>query len=83
MPGVVAALLWGFLYVPATSPVLQRLTRPASLSTRSPAADVLFAIANIALWGFAGYNMVILIAALNAIPSELYEAARMDGASAW
>lgn len=83
VPGVVATLLWGFLYIPATSPVLQLLSSLGIDADPLSSGSVLFAIANIALWGFAGYNMVILIAALNAIPSELYEAARMDGASAW
>ena len=83
VPGVVATLLWGFLYIPATSPILQVLSSVGVQVNPLASGNVLFAIANIALWGFAGYNMVILIAALNAIPSELYEAARMDGASAW
>ena len=34
----------------------------------------------LAVWKNFGYNMVILLAALQAIPRELYEAARMDGA---
>ena len=83
VPGVVAAILWGFLYVPATSPLLQVLSQFGIVIQPLASDNVLFAIANIALWGFAGYNMFILIAALNAIPSELYEAARIDGASAW
>ena len=32
-------------------------------------------------WEFVGYNMIIMYAALRSIPSELYEAARVDGAS--
>lgn len=83
VPGVVATLLWGFLYVPATSPVLQLLSSAGIGVDPLSSGNVLFSIANIALWGFAGYNMVILMAALNAIPSELYEAARVDGASGW
>lgn len=83
VPGVIATLLWGFLYIPATSPVLQALSGVGIEVNPLSSANVLFAIANIALWGFAGYNMVILMAALNAIPSELYEAARVDGASVW
>ena len=41
-------------------------------------ALVLFAV-----WKNFGYNMIILLAGLQAIPQELYEAARIDGASAW
>jgi multiple sugar transport system permease protein len=41
------------------------------------------AIILFAVWKNFGYNMIIMLAGLQAIPSELYEAARMDGASAW
>ncbi|WP_062014916.1 carbohydrate ABC transporter permease [Aureimonas sp. AU4] len=34
-------------------------------------------------WRWTGYNAIILLAGLQSIPKELYEAARMDGASAW
>ena len=35
------------------------------------------------LWRFAGFNMLILLTGLHAIPPELYEAAQVDGASRW
>jgi multiple sugar transport system permease protein len=41
------------------------------------------AIILFAVWKNFGYNMIILLAGLQAIPIELYEAARIDGASAW
>jgi multiple sugar transport system permease protein len=41
------------------------------------------AIIVFAVWKGFGANMIIFIAALQAIPDELYEAARMDGASRW
>ncbi|HEY2818248.1 MAG TPA: sugar ABC transporter permease [Casimicrobiaceae bacterium] len=40
------------------------------------------AIILFAIWKSFGYNMVILLAGLQGIPQELYEAARMDGATA-
>ena len=43
---------------------------------------MLFSLANVATWTYTGYNMIILYAALRAIPSELYEAAAVDGAGA-
>lgn len=36
-----------------------------------------------AVWKNFGYNMVILLAGLQAIPQDLYEAARIDGANRW
>jgi multiple sugar transport system permease protein len=41
------------------------------------------AIIVFAVWKNFGYNMIILLAGLRAIPGELYEAARIDGASIW
>jgi len=41
------------------------------------------AIIIFAVWKNFGYNMIILLAGLQGIPQELYEAARIDGASVW
>jgi multiple sugar transport system permease protein len=41
------------------------------------------AIVIMAVWKNFGYNMIILLAALQSIPEDLYEAARIDGASFW
>lgn len=43
-----------------------------------------FAVVVIAItWKWAGYNALILLAGLQSIPSELYEAAEIDGANGW
>ncbi|MCU6453768.1 sugar ABC transporter permease [Sphingomonas sp. A2-49] len=34
-------------------------------------------------WKIFGYNMIVFIAALSAVPADLMEAARLDGASRW
>nr|WP_203758095.1 sugar ABC transporter permease [Cellulomonas chitinilytica] len=82
VPAVIASLLWGFLYLPGVSPfyyVFEKLgwDVPDILS----AQWVVFAIANIGLWGGVGFNMLVIYTSLKSIPSELYEAARLDGAS--
>ncbi len=41
------------------------------------------AIIVFAVWKNFGYNMIIFLAGLQAIPEDLYEAARIDGASTW
>lgn len=41
------------------------------------------AIILFAVWKNFGYNMIIFLAGLQSIPEELYEAARIDGASLW
>jgi multiple sugar transport system permease protein len=82
VPGVVAALMWGFMYLPSTSP-FSYVTRSLGLGTipfLEP--DGLYgSIANITIWGGVGFNMLVIYTALRSIPSELLEAARIDGAS--
>jgi multiple sugar transport system permease protein len=41
------------------------------------------AIVLLSVWKNFGYNMIILLAGLSAIPADLYEAARLDGAGRW
>jgi multiple sugar transport system permease protein len=82
VPSVVAALVWGYLYGPAFGPAHQlaqalHLPSPAFLSARG----VLPSLANIVTWEFTGYNMIVLYAALQAVPHEAEEAAAVDGAT--
>jgi len=44
---------------------------------------VLLSIGNIVTWEFVGYNMLIFYAALRVIPTDIYEAASLDGAGSW
>lgn len=46
-------------------------------------ALVIPALAMVGIWGRFGYDLLILLAGLLAIPKEYYEAAVMDGASKW
>lgn len=39
-----------------------------------------FSLASIGMWRFMGYNMVIYLGAMQSIPSDMYEAAKIDGA---
>lgn len=41
------------------------------------------AIALVTIWQFTGWNVILLSAGLQAIPQEIYEAARIDGANSW
>jgi multiple sugar transport system permease protein len=82
VPSVVAALMWGYLYGPDFGPFAQLgealgVPVPQFLSS----GTVLFSIVNIVNWEFIGYNMIIIYAGLRAVPTEHYEAARVDGAS--
>jgi alpha-1,4-digalacturonate transport system permease protein len=42
-----------------------------------------FWVVGISVWAFMGFYTLILLAGLQAIPAELYEAAQLDGAGAW
>jgi len=84
VPAVVAALMWGFLYGGTFGPFAQladklHVTAPQFLSSNW----MLASIANIVTWEYVGYNMIIMVAALQAVPRELHEAAAIDGASEW
>lgn len=43
----------------------------------------MLAVAVFGIWSSIGFNVIILSAGLKGIPRELYEAAELDGASAW
>ncbi len=77
VPGVIAAIMWGFLYSPSLSPFGAVTSNVDFLS----GSLVLWAIANIVTWVYVGYNMLIIYSSLLAIPTDIYEAARLDGAS--
>lgn len=83
VPGAVAALLWGFLYTPQLSPITEVLGLMGLEVDFLSQDTTLLSIVNVSVWTLGGYNMLILLAQLQSIPPELYEAARMDGAGGW
>ena len=76
VPGVAASLMWGFLYLPSVSPISE-LFGVAPLSQSA----IVYSMANVAVWGGTGFNMLVLYTNLRAVPQDLYQAARIDGAS--
>jgi multiple sugar transport system permease protein len=77
VPTVIAALIWGYLYTPALSPLQDfYVVDPFSPS------GVLPAIVNTSTWEWVGYNMIIFFTALQTISGEVLESAWMDGAGA-
>ncbi|MGN7949356.1 carbohydrate ABC transporter permease [Microbacterium sp. 22215] len=82
VPGVVAALLWGFMYLPSTSP-FSFLTKAAGLGPIPflEESGIFGSLANIAIWGGVGFNMIIIYTSLRGIPADIYESARLDGAN--
>ena len=49
----------------------------------STPGHALFSTVVMVIWRFAGFNMLILLTGLQAIPTDVYEAARMDGGNRW
>ena len=84
VPGVVAVLMWGYLYGQQFGLVGQ-ITSAVGLPQTNLLSDsnILFSIMNIVTWTYVGYNMIVMYSALKSIPTELYEAAEIDGASQW
>lgn len=81
IPGVVAAIVWINLYSPDVGP-LTPLGKVFGLTWNFFAPSMVWpSIGNLLTWHGIGYNMVIIYSALQAVPRELFEAARLDGAS--
>ncbi|WP_298037580.1 carbohydrate ABC transporter permease [uncultured Microbacterium sp.] len=78
IPGVIAAMIWLYMYTPEVSPFMPFL--PEGTDFMAP-GTILASMANMTTWTYTGYNMLIFLAALQSIPNELYEAARLDGAN--
>jgi multiple sugar transport system permease protein len=81
VPSVVGALMWGFLYGNQFG-LAGQVARSFGLDPPNLLGTDLMlpSLANIVTWQFVGYNMLILYAALRAIPQDLYDAAEVDGA---
>ena len=82
---IAAGLMWSFVYdgnygLAAQLATLFGVQAPFLLA--SP-ATVMPAIAAVLVWKYFGFHMMIYIAALQSIPDEMIEAARLDGAKKW
>ncbi|MGI5501301.1 carbohydrate ABC transporter permease [Lentzea sp. CA-135723] len=80
VPGIIAALIWLYLYTPGLSPIVDLFAKADIQINFLGIHTVLPSIVNIALWSNLGYNMVIFYAALQAVPREVLEASVVDGA---
>jgi len=81
-PIVAASWVWQWLYSPQFGPltrILDALGLPAQAFLRSP-HQAPYAVTAMVVWEYVGFQMVIFLAGLQAIPRVYYEAAAMDGA---
>ena len=85
MPGVLIGVVWKWLLNPVFGPVNDILDR-LGLPTRSWLGDFTWALPTVGLigaWAAYGFCYVVFVAGLQKIATDLYEAARLDGASGW
>jgi multiple sugar transport system permease protein len=83
---VAAAVVWNLLFFPSAGPVNEVLRALGEANPPRWAASIDWAMPTVILasiWKGVGYYMIIYLAALQGIPAILYEAAAIDGASAW
>ena len=80
--GVAVAFMFNYLYDYSNSPInfVLNLLGIESIHFISNSYFTNFALSFISFWKYVGWTMVIYIAALQSISSEVYEAARIDGA---
>ncbi|HVM81811.1 MAG TPA: sugar ABC transporter permease [Stellaceae bacterium] len=85
IPLIGAAALWTFLFLPTVGLIDYYLGRlvPLSINWLGDPDTALVALSIVTVWKNAGYYMLFYIAALQAVPGELLEAATLDGAGAW
>jgi multiple sugar transport system permease protein len=82
-----ASFLWSWLYNDQVGPIdllLERLGLiHAPILWFNSATMGLWAVIIMIVWKFSGETMLLFLMGMQAIPEELYEAARVDGANAW
>ena len=85
LPPIVVAIIWKVLYTPDISPVhwfLKAIGHPMGAMITSP-DYALWSIIIADVWEWFPFTMLMLLAALQMLPDEPLEAARIDGATYW
>jgi len=82
---VAVALVWRYLYHPQYGPINAGLglIGIGPIDWLGSTRWAMPAIILMSVWKNFGYNMLVFLAGLQTIPEELYEAAALDGATAW
>jgi sn-glycerol 3-phosphate transport system permease protein len=80
-----ASVIWALIYSPTTKATqwIIELLHLSSNSLLQHSSTALFAVAFMTTWTSLGFNFIVTLAGLQAIPQDVYESARIDGASSW
>lgn len=82
VPNVIAALMWSYIYGTDYGLIGQFYKLFNGHAPNLMSKDLMiFAMINISIWVSMGYNTLIYYSSLKALPEELYESARVDGAT--
>jgi ABC-type sugar transport system permease subunit len=82
----VVAIVWAQMYAPYYGVVqyyLRYIGIHLGFSLLGDANTTIFALIIVNIWQWTGFSMIMYVAGLNNIPNEIYDAARIDGASGW
>jgi len=82
----VVGVLWRYLLdanIGAVNAYLGKLGLPDHITWLSSVPEAWIALVFVTVWWTLGFNAVIYLAGLQDIPKELYEAAKVDGATPW
>jgi ABC-type sugar transport system permease subunit len=80
-----ASVIWALIYNPGLN-VSKAMVNLLNLRTQGLLLDestALPAVAFMTIWASLGFNFVIVLAGIQAIPQDLYESGRIDGANGW
>lgn len=82
---VISAVIWMFLYDPRNGVLNQLLSSLGfeKMEFLGSTNQALVSIVVVILWINIGYNMIIFMASIKEIPTDYYEAAKIDGATGW
>lgn len=87
LPAAVVAVMWSFIYKPEVGLIDQLLLRLFNIQNTplwiASEGIALWSVIFANTWRFIGITMIIYFVAMNAIPKEVIESAKIDGASNW